>query len=45
MRVHVCVGMGGPVPVTTSQTGADGGGYEKLAGGQEATCRWVKFFK
>jgi hypothetical protein len=33
-----------PVPVTIT-TGADEGGYENLAGGQEAKCRWVKFFK
>jgi hypothetical protein len=32
------------MPVTITN-GADEGGYENLAGGQEATRRWVKFFK
>ena len=32
------------MPVTITD-GADEGGYENIAGGQEATCRWVRFFK
>jgi hypothetical protein len=41
----VCVWVWVVLCLSLSQTGADEGGYENLAGGQEATCRWVRFFR